>query len=101
MRRFVFALLVAMLGPFTASAALVFSNLEITSSSFSVEITGTFPNQTPNLHQESIFISNPNLFADPGFILPESETSTVSHNWSGPYYLGGGFTIDNSPYGDL
>ena len=25
----------------------------------------------------------------------------MSHNWSGPYYLGGGFTIDNSPYGDV
>ncbi len=65
--------LVLALLPASTSADPVFSNLEITSSQFSVDISGTFTTQLEDdirdFSGNTFFFLNSNLFADPGFVL--------------------------------
>ena len=69
--------LVLALLPASASA-VSFTNLEITNTSFSVNISGNLPNETPSSSKDFIFVVNANELADPGFVTGELLTSITS-----------------------
>ena len=58
--------------------AVSFSNLELTTTSFSVTIEGTITGPTPTYDKDVLFIVNPSLFANPGFTIIEfAEANTM------------------------
>jgi len=58
--------------------AVSFSNLELTNTSFSVNISGNLPNETPSSSKNFIFVVNANELANPGFVTGELLTSSTS-----------------------
>ena len=81
-----------------SASAVSFSNLQLTTTSFSVTIEGTITGPTPTYDKDVLFIVNPSLFANPGFTIIEYKAATTK-NFSGSPSLtadsmgtyGGGF----------
>ena len=73
--------LVLALLPASASA-VSFSNLELTTTSFSVTIEGTITGSTPSYNKNVLFIVNPSQSANPGFTIIEYAAATTK-NFSG------------------
>ena len=59
-----------------------FSNLELTTTSFSVTIEGTISGSVPNQGKDLLFVVNPNAVANPGFVILDAEEATIK-NFSG------------------
>ena len=62
--------------------AVSFSNLELTTTSFSVTIEGTISGPAPVAGKEALFIVNPSQYADPGFAIVGGADATTK-NFSG------------------
>ena len=77
------SLLLALL-PASASA-VSFSNLQLTTKSFSVDITGNLPASGPNPH--IILITNPTVSSNPGFVTGGGFVNATAFNFSGSQSL--------------
>lgn len=55
----------------SAGAALVFTNLTLTSTSFSVEVSGTLPAAYPDNGLAILYFVNPDAAASPGFAVSD------------------------------
>jgi len=77
--------------------AVSFSNLQLTTKSFSVDITGNLPPSAPN--PSHIFITNPTVSSDPGFVTGGGFVEATAFNFSGSQSLS--FTrLGNQAFGD-
>ena len=65
-----------------SSWAVSFSNLQLTTKSFSVDITGNLPPDAPQ-YPSYIFITNSTLSSDPGFVTGSYGVSATALNFSG------------------
>jgi hypothetical protein len=87
-----------------AEAAVVITNLVMTTTSISFDISGTMPTTVPGSSPNVIFFTNPSLSASPGFALNTSFTSTNSASFSGTQPLrsvgGGPAGLGFSSFGD-
>ena len=54
-----------------------FSNLQLTTTSFSVDIEGTIDVSAPSQRKHMLFIVNPNRFAAPGFAIAVGAVATT------------------------
>ena len=81
MKNLLAAIFLMALLPASASA-VSFSNLQLTTTSFSVTIEGTITGSTPTYNKDVLFIVNPSQFANPGFTIIEYRAATTK-NFSG------------------
>ena len=78
-----------------SASAVSFSNLQLTNTSFSVDIEGTISGAVPGINNDSLFIVNPdpNVYhPDPGFTTPgqyDSYATTISFDGSPSLGSGG------------
>ena len=76
--------IILLLSLLPASAwAVSFSNLQLTTTSFSVDITGYLPNESPS-YSGQIFVTNPTLSSNPGFVLNGVYSYASEFSFSGP-----------------
>ena len=64
-----------------SASAMSFSNLQLTTKSFSVDITGNLPPEAPL--PALIFITNPTVSSNPGFVTDSLGVSATAFNFSG------------------
>ena len=81
-----------------SASAMSFSNLQLTTKSFSVDITGNLPPEAPSF-PAYLFITNPTVSSDPGFVTGSLGVSATAFNFSGSQTasemtLGGGAAGD-------
>ena len=69
--------------------AVSFSNLQLTTTSFSVTIEGTITGSTPSYGNDMLFIVNPSQFANPGFTIIEFAEATTKNFSGSPSLLAG------------
>ena len=65
-----------------SSWAVSFSNLQLTTKSFSVDITGNLPPEAPSFPYY-IFMTNSTVSSDPGFVTGSGGVSATALNFSG------------------
>ena len=69
-----------------SASAVSFSNLQLTTTSFSVDITGNLPPYSgPNPH--IILVTNPTVSSDPGFVTGGKYVQAAAFNFSGSQSL--------------
>lgn len=81
------ALAFSLLAAAQSQAAVVITNLQLSTTSISFDISGTMPTAVPSLQRDGIFVTNPNIFASPGFALNSSFTVAPSWSFSGSQTL--------------
>ena len=64
--------------------AVSFSNLQLTTTSFSVTIEGTITGSTPSYGRAIMFIVNPNQYASPGFTIIEFAAANTKNFTGSP-----------------
>jgi hypothetical protein len=81
------ALAFSLLAAAQSQAAVVITNLQLTTTSISFDISGTMPTAVPADSPGFIFITNPSLSASPGFALNANFTPATSGSFSGTQTL--------------
>lgn len=61
----------------TGKAAVTFSELRITPTSFSVTISGTLPDMAPKNHRATLYFVNPDPAANPGYALNDFQGAEI------------------------
>jgi hypothetical protein len=82
-----------------SASAVSFSNLQLTTKGFSVDITGNLPASVDINGPDVIFITNPTLSSDPGFVTGGTFAQATAFNFSGSQSLDR-IALGNQTFGD-